>query len=83
MQYKAIFHGRKNVNFHVKVNNIFLIFALKHRFWVLTINVLSKNKKNIIIFHVKINIFTTVKYCCILHGRVCVMLGFMESVHER
>ena len=26
-------------------------------------------KKN----HLKINIFTAVKYCCILHGRVCVM----------
>ena len=30
-------------------------------------------KKNIIIFHLKINIFPAVKYCCILHGRVCVM----------
>ena len=30
-------------------------------------------KKTIIIFHLKINIFTAVKYCCILHGRVCVM----------
>ena len=38
-----------------------------------TINVLSKNKKNIIFFHLKINIFTAVKYCCILHGCVCVM----------
>ena len=32
----------------------------------------AKNK-NVIIFHLKINIFTAVKYCCILHGRVCVM----------
>ena len=31
------------------------------------------NEKNIIIFHLKMNIFTAVKYCCILHGRVCVM----------
>ena len=38
-----------------------------------TINVLSKNKKNIIFFHLKINIFAAMKYCCILHGRVCVM----------
>ena len=30
-------------------------------------------KKNIINFLVKMNIFTAVKYCCILHGRVCVM----------
>ena len=46
----------------------FLIFALKHRLWVPTINVLSKNKINIRIFHLKINIFTAVKNCCILHG---------------
>ena len=39
-----------------------------------TIYVLSKNEKNIIIFYLKINIFTAVKYCCLLHGRVCVML---------
>ena len=32
-----------------------------------------ENKKIIIFFHLKINIFTAVKYCCILHGRVCVM----------
>ena len=36
-------------------------------------NVLSKNKRNSIIFHLKIIVFTAVKYCCILHGRVCVM----------
>ena len=35
--------------------------------------VLSKNKKNITIFHLKIIIFTAVKNCCILHGRVIVM----------
>ena len=33
----------------------------------------SKNKKKITIFHQKIIIFTTVKYCCILYGRVFVM----------
>ena len=33
---------------------------------------MSKNKKNIF-FHLKIHIFTAVKYCCILHGCVCVM----------
>ena len=74
---------------------IFLIFALKHRLWVLvgtaslrrfqrvpTINVLSKNKKNIIIFHLKINIFTAVKYCCtgILYGHVCVMEGHCDNI---
>ena len=64
--------------------HFFLIFALKHRLWVLvrtlrrfqrvhTINVLSKNKKNITIFHLKIIFFTAVKNCSILHGRVFVM----------
>ena len=33
----------------------------------------QKNKKIIKKFHVNMNIFTAVKYCCILHGRVCVM----------
>ena len=59
----------------------FLIFALKHRLWVLTEAVLTcthdlcfeQKNKNIKNFHLKINIFTAVKYCCILHGRVCVM----------
>ena len=64
-----------------------IIFALKHRLWILirtvsmrqfervpTINVLERKKKNIIIFHLKINIFTAVRYRCILHGRVFVML---------
>ena len=35
---------------------------------------LSQNEKNIIIFHLKINIFAAVKYCCILHGCVCVVV---------
>ena len=38
-----------------------------------TIYVLSKNKKNITIFHLKISIFTAVKNCSILHGRVFVI----------
>ena len=37
------------------------------------IYVLCKIKKNITFFHLKITIFTAVKYCCILHGHVCVM----------
>ena len=40
---------------------------------VSTINVLSKNKKNITIFHLKIIFFTAVKNCSVLHGRVFVM----------
>ena len=27
VQYTAIFHGRKNVHFQMKISNIFLIFA--------------------------------------------------------
>ena len=34
---------------------------------------MSTNKKNIKFFHLKMNIFTAVKYCCILHGHVFVM----------
>ena len=34
---------------------------------------MSKNKKNITIFHLKNIIFTAVKYCSILHGPVFVM----------
>ena len=30
-------------------------------------------KKNVLIFYLKMNILTVVKYCYILHGRVCVM----------
>ena len=65
----------------------YLNFALIHRLWVPikaasmrrflcvpTINVLSKNTKKIIIFHLKIIIFVAMKYCCILRGRVIVML---------
>ena len=65
-----------------------LTFALKHRLWGLvrtasmrrfervpTTNVLSKNKKNITIFNLKIIFFTAVKNCIILHGRVFVMNG--------
>ena len=38
-----------------------------------TINVLSKHKQNIRIFHLKIIFFPAVKYCSILHGHVFVM----------
>ena len=39
-----------------------------------TIYVLSKNKNKITFFHLKITFFTIVKYFCILHGHICVML---------
>ena len=76
--------------------HFFLIFALKHRLWVLirtasmrrfecvpTINVLEQKKKDIIIFHLKINIFTAVEYCCILHGCVCVMISSDKIVIKK
>ena len=75
----------------------FLIFALKHKLWVLvrtasvpTIYILSKNKKIIKFFHLKIIFFTTLKNCCELHGHVFVMLllipvlvSFSSIVNER
>ena len=45
-----------------------------HLLRVPTIYVLSKNKKKYQNFHLKIIIFTAVKYCSILHGHVCVMI---------
>ena len=39
-----------------------------------TLNVLSNNKKSILKNHLDIKIFTAVKYCCILHGRIRVMM---------
>ena len=48
-------------------------FAPKHRLWVLTIYVLSKNKKNIKIFQLKIFNFQSSKNLCLLNGQVFVM----------
>ena len=62
---------------------IFLIFALKHRSWVPTIYVFSKNKKNIAFFHLKIFIFTAVKYYCILYGCVFVMFTVCQCLSVR
>ena len=60
--------------------HIFLIFALKHRLLVLVRTMFcAKIRKNITIFHLKIIIFTAVKNCCILHGRVYVI---SESANE-
>ena len=36
---------------------------------------LSKNKKSITIFHLKMIFFTAVKYCSILNGHVFVMIS--------
>ena len=59
--------------------HFFLIFSLKHRLWVTTIYVLSKNKKNITIFHLKITNFSAVKKNhSILHRRVYVMTIYLN-----
>ena len=71
----------------------FLIFAPKQRLWVLirtaslrrfsrvpTINVLSKNEKNIKKNHLKMNIFTAVKYCYILRGCVFIMAHISDKI---
>ena len=84
--YTPLFYSKTGVYRGI---HFFLIFALKHRLWVLvrttslrrflrlpTINVLSKNKKNITIFHLKIIFFTAVKNCSIFHGHVFVMSSF-------
>ena len=68
------------------VNIIFLIFARKHRLWVLvrtasarrfervpTIYVLSRYMKNIRIFYLKIFLFLVVKFSIYLNKRVFVM----------
>ena len=53
-----------------------------------TIYVLSKNKKNITFFHLKMINFTAVKNCSILNGRVFIMVtlvhcptGYIEPQH--
>ena len=52
----------------------FLILALKPRMSsVLMCTTIYVLKKNIIIFHLKVIIFTAVKNCCILHMHVFVM----------
>ena len=40
-------------------------------------------RKNIIIFHLKVIIFTAVKNCCILHMRVFVMCSLAERISLR
>ena len=47
-----------------------------------TIYVLSKIKKYLTFFHMKITIFTAVKYCSILHGHVCVMRSIFDPTNE-
>ena len=70
----------------LRFTGVYIIFALKHRLRVLVRTAsneavltcahnlcLSKNKKNIKYFELKIIIFTSFKNLCIIHGHVCVM----------
>ena len=56
---------------------IFLILALKQRLLVRVTSThnlcFEQKKKKITIFHLKIILFTAVKYCRIKHRRVCIM----------
>ena len=45
VQYTVIFHGCINDNFQMKIFDIFLIFALKHRLWVHVRTTSAKNRK--------------------------------------
>ena len=59
----------------------FLIFALKHRLWVLVRTgsdvypqgMFSAKIRKLSFFYIKIFIFTVVKYRCILHGHIFIM----------
>ena len=55
------------------VQNIDCGYSLEPPKRVPTNNVLSKNMKIVKKIQLKIVIFTAMKNCCILHGRVCVM----------
>ena len=61
---------------------IFLIFASKHRLYVLTIYVLSKNKKNIENVLLKIFIFYKLKNLCILHRQVFEMFSNADTARS-
>ena len=58
---------------------ILLISAQKHRLWVPTIYVLSRNMKNIRIFYLKIFSFLEVKFSTYLNRRVFVMYIFEQN----
>ena len=62
---------------------IFLIFALKHRLYVPTIYVLSKNKKKITFFPLKFSFFTDEKNLHILNGLVFVINNFANLFNSK
>ena len=72
--------------------HFFLFLPLKHsRSWVLSEALLTcihdlsfeqKLEKNITIFHLKMIVFSTVKNCSILHGRVIVMICQIISLMQ-
>ena len=71
------FIGKKSDIFNIFAQNIHCGYTLEPPRRGATIYVLSKNKKNIKIFLMKISIFTGEKSLCILHGRVFVMAFFL------
>ena len=71
-----------------RCNCIFLVFALKHRLWILVRGfrrnpqfiVKSKNKKNINIFRLKFVNFTALKIRRILHKHVMVRECYIANI---
>ena len=84
--YTPLFYSKTGVYRGI---HYFLIFALKHKLWVFvrtastcTHNICfepkyEKSKKQSTV------IFTDVKYCSILHRRVCVILGYDTHRNDR
>ena len=75
-------------NWGVQGFTYFLIFAPKHRLWVLVRTASpSKNKKNILkkilLFLPKIFNFYNIRKICILHEDVFVMLGKVSNVDSK
>ena len=65
------------VNWGLQGYTFFLIFALKHRLWVLV----RTTSRVPTIYVLKIIVFTAVKNCRILHGRGFVMKGNTTQQH--
>ena len=66
-----------------RVYIIVLISAQKHRLWVPTIYVLSRNMKNIRIFILSFSVFLEVKFSTYLNRRVFVMKSGIETLQHR
>ena len=92
----GIIMQQTQVSIYRTIGPLVLIFAPKHRLWVLirtasprrfyrvpTIYVLIKNKKNIDNFLLKIFIIYNFKNLCVLHGHVFVMPGPNRAVQPQ